>query len=424
MSGLNRAATPCTRIVWVPRKSTLTRTSSPATLDDPHVVHAAVEAAGECVARTAQRSGHGVLNGRGAAAAAGCDIVGAMSERRGASRRSFLLSAGAFAVGAPAAAQERPRRRPPSPWSKSADRARGLEQLHALVITHDGSTVMAEAFRGPAVERPVNVKSVSKSVVAALAGAAIDRGEVPGLEATLGEVIPDLIPASADPRVAAITLGDLVTLRAGLERTSGAGYDAWVSSPNWVAYVLERPFVAAPGGRMLYSTGSVHVLGAALARASGRSLLAQARERIGDPLGIEIPAWTRDPQGFYLGGNEMALSPLAMAAFGEMYRLGGRSGAMQILSEDWVAASWVPRTRSPFSGLDYGYGWFLGRAAGRRLALARGYGGQVVAVLPEIAVTVAITSDPTRPARSEGYFGELTRLIAEAVVPDAEALGS
>jgi CubicO group peptidase (beta-lactamase class C family) len=345
-----------------------------------------------------------------------------MSERRGVSRRSLLLSAGAVLVAGPAVAQTRPQRRPPSPWAGSADRARGLDQLHALVIAYEGEVVLAEAFRGPAVDRAVNVKSVSKSVVAALTGAAIDRGELTGLGETLGEVIPDLIPASADPRVAGITLGDLVTLRAGLERTSGSGYGEWVSSPNWVAYALDRRFVAQPGSRMLYSTGSMHVLGAALARASGQSLLAQARERLGAPLDIEIPAWTRDPQGFYLGGNEMALSPLAMVRFGEMYRLGGRFGPTRVLSEDWVASSFEPRTRSPFSGLDYGYGWFLGRASGQRLALARGYGGQVIAVLPDLAVTVAITSDPTRPARSEGYFGNLMRLIADGIVPDGETL--
>jgi CubicO group peptidase (beta-lactamase class C family) len=292
--------------------------------------------------------------------------------------------------------------------------------LNARVLASDGEVVLAEAFRGPPVGRPVNVKSVSKSVVAALTGAAIDRGEIAGVEATLGDLIPDLIPADADPRVAAITVEDLLTLRAGLERTSGEGYGPWVSSRDWVGYALDRPMVAEPGGRMLYSTGSVHVLGAVLARASGESLLAQARTRLGDPLGIEIPAWTRDPQGFYLGGNEMALSPLAMARFGELYREGGRAGDTQVLSEAWVTSSLVPRTRSPFSGLDYGYGWFLGRARGHRFALARGYGGQLIAVVPDLALTVAITSDPTQPARSGGYFGDLTRLIATEIVPAAE----
>jgi CubicO group peptidase (beta-lactamase class C family) len=211
-------------------------------------------------------------------------------------------------------------------------------------------------------------------------------------------------------------------MQAGLARTSGANYGAWVSSRDWVGYALAQPFVAEPGARMLYSTGSFHVLGAALARASGDSLLALARGWLGEPLGIEIPAWTRDPQGFYLGGNEMALSPLALLAFGEMYRRGGRAAdGTSVLSRGWVESSFVPRTRSPFSGLDYGYGWFLGRRGGRGLALARGYGGQLVALVPELSLTVVITSDPTRPARSEGYFGELMALLGEAVIADAEA---
>jgi CubicO group peptidase (beta-lactamase class C family) len=177
--------------------------------------------------------------------------------------------------------------------------------------------------------------------------------------------------------------------------------------------------VADPGRRMLYSTGSTHILGAALARASGESLLAQARARLGEPLGIEIPAWTRDPQGFYLGGNEMALAPLALVRFGELYRTGGTAGGARVLSRGWIDASLAPRTRSPFSGLDYGYGWFLGRAGGHRFALARGYGGQVLCIVPDLALTVAITSDPTRPARSEGYFGDLMRLVATAILPEA-----
>ena len=329
-------------------------------------------------------------------------------------RRAVLASAAAFAL------SPRPGRGQGA-WSGTADTARGFEQLHALVIVHRGEVVLAEAFRGPPVDRPVNVKSVSKTVVAALTGAALDRGEIAGLDATLGAVIPDLIPPGADPQVRDITLEHLVTMQAGLERTSGSNYGAWVSSPNWVADALSRPFVAEPGGRMLYSTGSFHVLGAALARASGSSLLAQARARLGDPLDIEIPAWTRDPQGFYLGGNEMALSPTALARIGELYRAGGTVDGTHVLSMAWVDRSLVARTRSPFSGLDYGYGWFLGRRRGWRLALARGYGGQLICVVPDLELTLAVTSDPTRPARSGGYFGDLMRLIADDAIPEAEA---
>ncbi|MCU0854206.1 MAG: beta-lactamase family protein [Rhodobacteraceae bacterium] len=302
----------------------------------------------------------------------------------------------------------------------SMDRARALDQLNAIVIGVDGEVVAAEAFRGPAVDRAVNVKSVSKTIVAALTGIAIDRGALSGTAATLGEVAPGLIPRDADPRVTGITVADLLTMQAGLERTSGGNYGAWVESRNWVADALSRPMVREPGAGMLYSTGSYHVLGAVLTEVTGRSLLEQAREGLGQPLDIDVPPWTRDPQGYYMGGNEMALSPLAMFRFGEVYRLGGAFGAARVLSEGWVTESLVPRTRSNFSGDDYGYGWFLREAGGHEMAYARGYGGQMIFVVPSLRLTVAITSDPNRPARSDGHVGDLQRLMAESVVPAAE----
>ncbi|MEM9148619.1 MAG: serine hydrolase [Pseudomonadota bacterium] len=285
---------------------------------------------------------------------------------------------------------------------------RSLPQLHSLQISRGDSVVFAEAPRGPGLDRLANIKSCSKSIVALLLGAAIDRGEVPSVAVTLGQVAPGIVPPNASPGVAAITLEDLVTLRAGLERTSGANYGNWVSSSNWLEYALTRPLVARPGTRMLYSTGSSHILGAALVEATGRSLLGQARQRLGGPLGIEIPAWTRDPQGYYLGGNEMALRPTAMLKIAALMRDNGRFGRDQIISPDWIAASTRPRTRSPWSGLSYGYGWFLSPSG---YTLGRGYGGQIIAAHSARNLAVAITSDPTRPARSGGYFGDLMRLL-------------
>ena len=101
-------------------------------------------------------------------------------------------------------------------------------------------------------------------------------------------------------------------------------------------------------------------------------------------------------------------SPRALARFGEMIRQKGLSGDTRVLSEDWIDASFVARTRSPWSGLSYGYGWFLTRSG---YVLGRGYGGQVIAAHRERGLVVAITSDPTRPARSGGYFGDLMNLL-------------
>lgn len=328
-------------------------------------------------------------------------------------RRAFVGTTLA-AIAAPAIGQS-------AGWGDVVARASGFDQCHAIYVLQNGQPLLQEVFRGPGVGRFVPIKSVSKSFVAALLGAALDRDEIASVDATLGGVAPDLIPTQADPAVADITMADLVTMQAGLERTSGRNYGGWVSSRNWVSNALSRPMVAAPGSRMLYSTGSFHVLGAVLAEVSGQSLLTLARRRLGDPLGFEVPAWTRDPQGRYLGGNEMALTLDGMARLGEVYRLNGLSGGQQVLSETWVNQSFIPRTRSAFSGLNYGYGWFLGQGDGVAYALARGYGGQIICVAPEIGLTCAITSDPTRPARSGGYFGDLQRLIERNIIPTAKA---
>jgi CubicO group peptidase (beta-lactamase class C family) len=106
-----------------------------------------------------------------------------------------------------------------------------LDQCRAIVIRQSGAEVLSQAFRGPSLGAAVPVKSVSKTIVAALTGAALDRGELPSLRATLGEVAPNLIPAGADPRVADITVENLVTMQAGLERTSGANYGSWGECP-------------------------------------------------------------------------------------------------------------------------------------------------------------------------------------------------
>lgn len=328
-------------------------------------------------------------------------------------RRRQLLHAtlGGFALSA------FPRHSPAVGWQQVASQAAALDQLHSLVVAQAGQTLLAEHLRGPGLERIANVKSVSKTVMAALVGVALYRGLLQRVDQPIVPLLGDWVPDEADPQVADITLDHLLTMRAGLERTSGANYGRWVNSPNWVRFILSQPFVDRPGGRFLYSTGSFHLLSAILTRVSGRSTLALAQEWLGEPLGIQIPAWTRDPQGIYMGGNNMGFTPRGLLRFGELYQRQGRWNDQQVFAPDWAATSWQPRTRSPWSGDDYGYGWFLTQLGGQSVRYGRGYGGQMLYVVPDLDLTVVIISDPNRPARSGGYVADLHRLLGEAVIP-------
>ncbi|MBY5970732.1 beta-lactamase family protein [Ferrimonas balearica] len=318
-------------------------------------------------------------------------------------RRALLGSALALPFIRPAMAAT-------APLAEAGDR---FDQMHALMVMKDGEEVFSRAFRGPGLDGLANIKSCSKSLVALMLGQALDRGDVSGVDARLGDVAPGLIPSGATEGVADITLGDLASLRGGLEATSGANYGAWVNSGNWIRYALTREMEAEPGGRMIYSTGATHVLGAALAEATGDSLLTQMRDRLGRPLGLDVPPWTRDPQGYYMGGNEMALTPRAMLRVAEMMRNDGRHDGTQVIPAGWVARSTEPLTRSPWSGMSYGYGWFMTDSG---YTLARGYGGQVIAWHAERGLSVALTSDPLRPARSGGYFGDIMELLEGPVL--------
>ncbi|WP_308915253.1 serine hydrolase [Jannaschia sp. LMIT008] len=296
-------------------------------------------------------------------------------------------------------------------WDAVAARARALEQLHAMVVLRDGAEVVAMAPRGPGLDRIANVKSVSKTLLALMTGVAIERGHLPGPDA---RVLPLLgRPATGDARDD-LTVGHLLSMQTGLASTSGPNYGAWVSSRDWVDYVLDADPAGRPGGRFIYSTGGWHVLGAVLARATGRDLHALARDWLARPLGIEIPRWDRDPQGLYLGGNQMGLTPRGLVRVAEMVRRGGVWNGTAVVPRDWIATSWIRRARSPWSGDGYGYGWFLTRLAGRDAYYGRGYGGQVMAVVPDLALSLAITSDPNRPARSDGHFGDLAQLMDDA----------
>ncbi len=210
------------------------------------------------------------------------------------------------------------------------DAARQLDQIHSLVIAHNGQILEAEAIHGPPVDQPVNIKSVSKRLVSALTGIAIARGELTGPDQPMAPLLRRTVPRRADPRVQDITVGDLLSMRSGLQQVSGDAYAEWVGSKHLIYEALSKPMVADPGTEMLYSTASYHILGAVLARVADKDLLTLARERLGEPLGIEIPAWPQDPQGFYLGGNDMLLSPLAM---------------VQLVSIQSRGTTWRPRQR-------------------------------------------------------------------------------
>jgi CubicO group peptidase (beta-lactamase class C family) len=203
-------------------------------------------------------------------------------------------------------------------FNEALKAASSLPRLHSLIVSQRGTVVVEQYFRGRRATSLSNIKSASKSVIAALVGIAVDR-KLLALTQPLGTYFRDL---PDDKR--AITIEDLLTMRSGLESTSNRNYGAWVQSANWVRYVLTRPLIEKPGTEMIYSTGNTHVLSAILTKVTGKSTWQYAQESLARPLGFTLAQWPRDPQGIYFGGNEMLMTPRQMLAFGELYLNGGQ----------------------------------------------------------------------------------------------------
>src|SRR5690606_7929284 len=92
----------------------------------------------------------------------------------GRTRRAVLRTIAATSIGAACAplgnrlrAAEPPgRARGTASFDGARRRAAGFERLHSIIVGRGGTIVIGEAFRGAPLDRPVAIKSVSKTIVA------------------------------------------------------------------------------------------------------------------------------------------------------------------------------------------------------------------------------------------------------------------
>lgn len=294
-------------------------------------------------------------------------------------------------------------------------RARDLPRLRSLIVQWKGNVVRERYFGGATASTRMNIKSASKSVMSALVGIAIQQGHIRGVEQTIGELLP-AETRGLDSTARAITVADLLSMRAGLQSTSFDGYGAWVTSRNWVNYALRRPMVAERGGPMVYSTGNTHLLSAIITRSTRMSTFQFAQRHLARPLGIDLRPWQTDPQGIYFGGNDMYLRARDMLTIGTLYLNGGQWKGRQILPRDWVDSSLVPRTTSPWNGNGYGYGWWRREAYGYPVHYAWGYAGQFIFVVPELELVVVTTSDANVSREGRSTWA-VQRLFEDEILP-------
>jgi CubicO group peptidase (beta-lactamase class C family) len=304
----------------------------------------------------------------------------------------------------------------------AAKAASELPRLRSLLVSHKGALMLERYYNGARASQPANIKSASKSVIAALVGIAIAKGHIKGLNQPIADYFPEL-GKDAERKKRQIAIEDLVTMRSGLESTSGREYGAWVRSRNWVGYVLAQPLVDEPGTRVEYSTGTSHLLSAILTKATKMSTWQFAQQELAKPLGFTLAKWVQDPQGIYFGGNEMLMTPRQMLRFGELYENNGRIGDRQLIPREWVekADDGVGRSRWG-SDREYGYGFWIRDFGPYKSFYAWGYGGQFIFVVPDLDLVVVTTSRADVSRERRDHLGAIYDLVETLIVPQVAEL--
>jgi len=303
--------------------------------------------------------------------------------------------------------------------------ARQEPNLTSLVVARNGVIERQEYFHGGGPDATQYVWSVTKSVLSLTVGAALDRGCLRSVDQTLGELLgPSLV---SDPQKAAITLRHLLTMTSGLDFPEMASYasgpslyNAWVSAADQVAWVLARPLTATPGQRFEYGSGTIHLASVALSRACGASTATMAESALFAPLGIPSRPWETDHQGYNNGGAGLELSPRDMQAIGELVLNRGQYQGRSVVSGAWVQAmtSTQIETGAGMPTPGYGYAWWTGQTSGGQYALAHGWGGQFIMVVPakRIVVTAAATTSGLGGTDAMAQWQRIFDLITQRIV--------
>ena len=285
-----------------------------------------------------------------------------------------------------------------------------LSGITSVLIAQNGTLVYERYFNGGDRDTLNDVRSASKSLTALMVGMAIDRGRIPGVEARVYPFFPEHAQPQ-DPRKAAITLEDLLTMSSLWECDddnpfSSGNEERMYVTEHWLGFALDLPIKGfapwmtrpeqSPYGRAFsYCTAGSFVAGAVVERATGQRLDQFAAEALETPLGIRKSRWNLSPEGIGMGGGGTRYRSRDLAKFGELLLDGGRWKGQQVVSADWIKSSMTPRAQARD---DAEYGYLLWRlhfeVGGERIAVwaMSGNGGNYVFVWPERRLVAVITS--------------------------------
>ncbi|MGV9823827.1 serine hydrolase domain-containing protein [Nocardia xishanensis] len=256
---------------------------------------------------------------------------------------------------------------------RSIDNYVADNRIAGLLVLKDGAIAHEQYAMGNTETSKWTSWSMAKSFVGTLIGAALADKSITSLDDSVTRYVPELKNSPYQDN----TIRQVLQMCSGLRWTSEPYtlygdsdiahlfQAAYTSKPGAVMDVIRnRPRVAAPGSKFNYANADTYVLGAVVAKATGKTLSDYLSEKIWRPIGAEADGfWMLDaPNGLEMGGNNLSATLRDYGRFGQFILTGGEG----VLPKGWRDEAGSPQ--SPItqygklyeepSPWGYGYQWW------------------------------------------------------------------
>jgi hypothetical protein len=201
--------------------------------------------------------------------------------------------------------------------------------------------------------------------------------------------IDDVSPLSSEEKQARVV--DLLRARSGI-------YHPAAAEPDQMSGNRPERGGHAPGTYWWYNNWDFNVAGTVFGQLTGRDLFEAFEESIARPIGMEDFRVTDglyhlEPEKSVHPGYPLRMSTRDLARFGLLFAREGRWAGQQVIPSDWVTESTQAHSEIDLReeyGTGYGYMWWVD---GTRGFSARGYGGHVLAVYPDMDLVLVVRAD-------------------------------
>ena len=310
------------------------------------------------------------------------------------------------------------------------------ERITSVLVSKNGRLLFEKYYNENTIDSKHNTRSCTKTLATLLTGIAIDKGHIKSEKDKILTYLQHKIPyQNPDKRKEDITIEDLLTMTSVLECDdenwhSRGHEERMYFIEDWTQFLLDLPVRSYPfgpkpedspyGRRFAYASAKAAAVAEILENAVGSNLVEFTKKHLFEPLEIEDCTIHTTPQNILntAGGSEYRSRDLLKLI--QLCINRGSWNGQQIIPSDWIEKATSPKANA-YDGVDYGYFFWL-----KKYGIDKKYpsyymsgnGGNKAIAIPELDLTIVITTRNYNNRKAHGYSDEI---VNKYIIPTLKA---